>query len=113
MATTKLPRLGPRTWWVYLALDGPRTSADLAREASIVEESIIGHLRKLEKAGLARRVDEPGAVRAWERARELDHPTTYQIVGRVERAHLQQPRDAVLPEPPPDEHTDRRWWWPF
>ncbi|GAB2973597.1 hypothetical protein [Nocardioides montaniterrae] len=103
-----LPRLGPRTWWVYLALDGPRTSADLSRDAGIVEESIVGHLRKLEKAGLARHLDEPGATRLWERARELDHADTYRVVGKVQRGHLMEPPDTLLPER--GDTTEVPWW---
>lgn len=103
-----LPRLGPRVWWVYLAVDTPKTVAQLSDEAGIVPESIRRHLRRLERAGLVRPTQEPGAEPMWEQAREVDPATRYRIVGRVQRGRLTQPRDAVAPE-----HPRRRWWWPW
>lgn len=95
-----LPRLGPRTWWVYLALGAPKTAAQLSAEAGIVENSIRKHLRRLERAELVARSQESGAETRWARVRELDQATVYGLVGRVDRARLQQPRDGVLPEYP-------------
>jgi hypothetical protein len=95
-----LPRLGPRTWWVYLALAAPKTAAQLSAEAGIVETSVRKHLRRLERAELVARSQEPGAETHWTRIRELDQGTVYGLVGRVERARLKQPRDGVLAEYP-------------
>ena len=108
--TGGLPRLGPRVWWVYLAVDSPKTVEQLAADAGIVPESIRKHLRTLERLGLVSATQEPGAERMWVQARELDPATRYRIVGRVERGRLQQPPDAVAPERP--RHR-RRWWWPW
>ncbi|MDQ6523213.1 helix-turn-helix domain-containing protein [Nocardioides sp. LHD-245] len=104
-----LPRLGPRVWWVYLAVDTPKTVGQLAADAGIAPDSIRGHLRKLERAGLVRVSTEPGAEPMWVQERELDPATRYRIVGRVERGRLRQPDDAVAPEHP----RPRRWWWPW
>lgn len=108
--TGDLPRLGPRVWWVYLAVDTPKTVTQLAADAGIVEDSIRKHLRRLERAGLVRETEEPGAEPMWVQARELDPATRYRIVGRIGRGRLRQPRDAVAPE-----HPRRRWcrWWPW
>ena len=103
-----LPRLGPRVWWVYLAVDTPKTVEQLSAEAGIVPASIRGHLRRLERAGLVRATQEPGAEPMWVQAREVDPATRYRIVGRVQRGRLVEPRDAVAPE-----HGRRRWWWPW
>jgi hypothetical protein len=67
-----LPRLGPRVWWVYLAVDTPKTVDQLAADAGIVPDSIRAHLRRLERAGLVRVSEEPGAEPMWLQARELD-----------------------------------------
>ncbi|WGX97573.1 helix-turn-helix domain-containing protein [Nocardioides sp. L-11A] len=98
-----LPRLGPRVWWVYLAVDTPKTVGQLAADAGIAPGSIRGHLRKLERAGLVRMSAEPGAEPMWTQARELDPATRYRIVGRVERGRLRQPDDVIAtraPAPP-------------
>lgn len=105
--TGGLPRLGPRVWWVYLAVDTPKTVDQLAADAGIVPDSIRKHLRTLQRAGLVRVSQEPGAEPMWVQARELDPATRYRIVGRVERGRLLEPRDAVAPEHP------RHWWWPW
>ncbi|WP_158296448.1 winged helix-turn-helix domain-containing protein, partial [Nocardioides albidus] len=95
-----LPRLGPRVWWVYLAVDTPKTVDQLAADAGIVADSIRKHLRRLERAGLVRETVEPGAEPMWVQARQLDPATRYRIVGRVARGRLREPRDAVAPEHP-------------
>ncbi|TWG91764.1 helix-turn-helix protein [Nocardioides sp. J9] len=105
-----LPRLGPRVWWVYLAVDTPKTVAQLAEEAGIVEESIRRHLRRLEREGLVRETREPGAPTMWVQARGLDPATRYRVVGRVQRGRLQEPPDLLAPE---HGRRARRWWWPF
>ena len=99
-ARPDLPRLGPRTWWVYLALAQPKTLAELAAEAGIVEDSVRTHLRKLERAELVARVVAPDADTQWHRIVELDTPTVYGLVGRVQRARLKRPRSDALPEYP-------------
>ena len=102
-----LPRLGPRVWSVYLAVDTPKTVEQLADEAGIVPSSIRAHLRRLERAGLVRATREPGAEPMWVQAGALDPATRYRIVGRVQRGRLVEPRNALAPE-----HTrPRRWWW--
>jgi hypothetical protein len=99
-ARPDLPRLGPRTWWVYLALAQPKTLAQLAAEAGIVEDSVRKHLRKLEGAELVARTAAPGTDTRWHRIVELDTPTVYGLVGRVQRARLKRPRSDALPEYP-------------
>jgi hypothetical protein len=98
-------------WWVYLAVDSPKTVDQLAAEAGIVPESIRKHLRTLERHDLVRRWDEPGAEPVWVQARELDPATTYRIVGRVARGRLVEPRGVVR-----SERGGPRWWcrwWPW
>lgn len=96
-----VPKLGPRTWWVYLALGEPKTVAQLSVEAGIVEGSVRKHLRRLEVAGMVRRSEEKGSETIYARLRELDQPTVYRLVGRVDRAQLVRPRGEVLAEGPP------------
>lgn len=43
---------GPRVWWVYLALEHPRTVAELSRDSGVSEATIRGHLRSLSSNGL-------------------------------------------------------------
>lgn len=96
-----VPQLGPRTWWVYLALGEQKTARQLSAEAGIVEASVRKHLRRLEAAGMVRRSEEEGSETVYARLRELDQPTVYRLVGRVDRAQLVRPRDEVLAEGPP------------
>ncbi|NYJ03016.1 DNA-binding transcriptional ArsR family regulator [Nocardioides thalensis] len=93
-----VPKLGPRTWWVYLALGEPKTALQLSAEAGIVEASVRKHLRRLERAALVTRSEEPGAETIYRRIRELDRPTVYALVGRVDRARLVTPEGERLPE---------------
>ncbi len=110
----ELPRIGPRVWWVYLAVDTPKTVDQLAADAGISPDSIRGHLRHLTRLGLVRRTVEPGAQPMWVQAREIDAATRYRIVGRVERGNLRQPRDAVRAEHPTERSVPSyprlRWW---
>ena len=93
-----VPKLGPRTWWVYLALGEPKTALQLSSEAGIVEASVRKHLRRLERAALVTRSEEPGSETIYRRIRELDRPTVYALVGRVDRAQLVTPKGERLPE---------------
>src|SRR4051794_13294042 len=98
-----LPRLGPRAWWTYLAVQTPKTLGDLAATARIAEPSMRAHLRTLEKHGLVRRADVPGrsdagagsaqqgaiaGLATYERAVELSPEQIDVVRGRVERANL-------------------------
>ena len=93
-----IPKLGPRTWWVYLALGEPKTALQLSTEAGIVEASVRKHLRRLERSALVTRSDEPGSETLYRRVRELDRPTVYALVGHVDRARLVTPEGERLPE---------------
>lgn len=93
-----VPKLGPRTWWVYLALGEPKTALQLSAEAGIVEASVRKHLRRLERAALVTRMEEPGTETIYRRIRELDRPTVYALVGHVDRARLVTPEGERLPE---------------
>lgn len=93
-----VPKLGPRTWWVYLALGEPKTALQLSGEAGIVEASVRKHLRRLERAGMVARSEEPGSETIYRRLRELDRPTVYGLVGKVDRARLVTPPGEKLPE---------------
>ena len=107
-----LPELGPRVWWVYLAVDTPKTIDQLSADAGIVPRSVHKHLRKLERAGLVRATREPGAPQMWVQARELDAATRYRIVGKVDRGRLVQPKDAVRAENlPPGPLSGVVAWW--
>ncbi|QIK74580.1 helix-turn-helix domain-containing protein [Nocardioides piscis] len=101
--------LGPRVWWMYVALDSPRTVTELAAESGLAESSVRAHLRTLGRFPLVRQSPDAGQQGTYLQAVTLSEALREQVEAKVAKAGMALPAASattqssprVMPPPAP------------